>query len=300
MNNNFEKLRELFDKARAVPPLQREAWLHAECDDENLRQDVVELLKYDDENSFFEKPLISPPDIDATRSYQPKTESTSKLFAGRYKLLQTLGEGGFGIVHMAEQLDPVRRRVAIKLLRSTMDSKSVIARFESEQQALALMDHPNIARVFDGGVAEDGTPFFVMELVNGVPITEFCDAHELSNAERMQLLVCVCSAVQHAHQKGIIHRDLKPSNILVSMLDGAPVPKVIDFGIAKALHGPLTDKTLFTSFQQMIGTPEYMSPEQAEARFWMLILAAMCSHWACSRTSYSQVRRRWMGASCAS
>ncbi len=209
--------------------------------------------------------MISPPDIDATRSYQPKTESTSKLFAGRYKLLQTLGEGGFGIVHMAEQLDPVRRRVAIKLLRSTMDSKSVIARFESEQQALALMDHPNIARVFDGGVAEDGTPFFVMELVNGVPITEFCDAHELSNAERMQLLVCVCSAVQHAHQKGIIHRDLKPSNILVSMLDGAPVPKVIDFGIAKALHGPLTDKTLFTSFQQMIGTPEYMSPEQAEA-----------------------------------
>ncbi len=181
----------------------------------------------------------------------------------RYKLLEQIGEGGFGSVWMAEQTEPVRRRVALKVIKLGMDTKQVVARFEAERQALAMMDHPNIARVFDGGTTESGRPYFVMELVRGIPITEYCDAQKLSMAERLDLFMQVCQAVQHAHQKGIIHRDLKPSNILVTEQDGQPLPKVIDFGVAKALHQPLTDKTLFTSFQQWIGTPAYMSPEQA-------------------------------------
>jgi eukaryotic-like serine/threonine-protein kinase len=262
--DSMNAVRELFAKARDLPVNARSDWLHTNCADIRIRNEVLDLLRYDIDDPFMEKPLVAPKDHDATHSYRPSPVLSSKLFAGRYKLLQSIGEGGFGVVYMAEQIEPVRRRVAIKLLKSSMDSKSVVVRFESERQALAMMDHPNIARVFDGGVAEDGTPYFVMELVNGVPITEFCDANHLTHTDRMKLLMTVCNAVQHAHQKGIIHRDLKPSNILVSLLDGTPVPKVIDFGIAKALHGPLTDKTLFTSFQQMIGTPEYMSPEQAE------------------------------------
>ena len=183
---------------------------------------------------------------------------------GRYKLLQKIGEGGCGVVWMAEQEEPVRRRVALKVIKLGMDTKNVIARFEAERQALALMDHPNIARVLDAGATDAGRPFFVMELVPGVPITKYCDQHNLSTAARLGLFTQVCQAVQHAHQKGVIHRDLKPSNILVTLHDGEPTPKVIDFGIAKATQGRLTDHTLFTAFEQFIGTPAYMSPEQAE------------------------------------
>jgi serine/threonine protein kinase/tetratricopeptide (TPR) repeat protein len=184
---------------------------------------------------------------------------------GRYKLLQQIGEGGCGVVYLAEQSEPVRRRVALKVIKPGMDTRQVIARFEAERQALAMMDHPNIAKVFDGGVTETGRPFFVMELVKGLPITRYCDEHKLDTAQRLELFVQVCEAIQHAHQKEIIHRDIKPSNILVSERDGTAVPKVIDFGIAKAISGQsLTEKTLFTAFDQFIGTPTYMSPEQAE------------------------------------
>ena len=184
---------------------------------------------------------------------------------GRYKLLQQIGEGGCGVVYMAEQEEPVRRRVALKVIKLGMDTKNVIARFEAERQALAMMDHPNIAKVYDAGATETGRPYFVMELVRGIKITDFCDRQNLSTRERLDLFIQVCHAVQHAHQKGIIHRDIKPSNILVTAGDVAPVPKVIDFGIAKATTDQrLTDKTVFTAFEQFIGTPAYMSPEQAE------------------------------------
>jgi hypothetical protein len=182
---------------------------------------------------------------------------------GRYKLLQLLGEGGFGVVYQAEQTDPVRRTVALKLIKPGMDTRQVIARFEQERQALALMDHQNIAKVLDAGATEAGRPYFVMELVKGIPITEYCDQARLDTAARLLLFQEVCHAVQHAHQKGVIHRDLRPSNVLVALHDGKPVPKVIDFGIAKATDRHLTDRTLFTESGQMIGTPEYMAPEQA-------------------------------------
>ncbi len=183
---------------------------------------------------------------------------------GRYKLLERIGEGGFGVVYMAEQIEPIQRKVALKIIKAGMDTHAVIARFEAERQALALMDHPNIAKVLDAEATETGRPYFVMELVKGIPITNYCDQYRLSPIERLALFIQVCHAVQHAHQKGIIHRDIKPSNVLVTLHDGTPVPKVIDFGIAKALSQKLTEKTLFTGFGQMIGTPAYMSPEQAE------------------------------------
>src|SRR5262245_19798859 len=182
---------------------------------------------------------------------------------GSYKLLEQIGEGGFGVVFMAEQTEPVRRKVALKVLKPGMDTRQVVARFEAERQALAIMDHPHIAQVFDGGATPSGRPYFVMELVKGVPITEFCDQNQWTPRQRLELFLAVCQAVQHAHQKGIIHRDLKPSNVLVSRHDTTPVVKVIDFGVAKALGQELTDKTLFTGVAQMIGTPLYMSPEQA-------------------------------------
>src|SRR5208282_5029239 len=183
---------------------------------------------------------------------------------GHYKLLQEIGEGGCGVVYVAEQEQPVRRRVALKVIKLGMDTRQVIARFEAERQALALMDHPNIARVLDGGATETGRPFFVMELVQGVPITEFCDKNRLSAQERIKLFIPVCQALQSAHQKGIIHRDLKPTNILVTLNAGVPHPMVIDFGVAKATNQKLTEKTVFTNYATMIGTPAYMSPEQAE------------------------------------
>jgi WD40 repeat protein/serine/threonine protein kinase len=184
-------------------------------------------------------------------------------YVGRYRLLEKLGEGGFGVVFRAEQREPVKRHVAIKVIKLGMDTRSVVARFEAERQALALMDHPNIARVFDGGATANGRPYFVMELVRGVRITEYCQANQLALPERLALIIQLCHAIQHAHQKGVIHRDLKPSNVLVTVLDGKPVPKVIDFGVAKAIEEPLTERTVLTNFHAFIGTPAYTSPEQA-------------------------------------
>ncbi|HZW88080.1 MAG TPA: serine/threonine-protein kinase, partial [Myxococcaceae bacterium] len=184
---------------------------------------------------------------------------------GPYLLRHSLGEGGMGEVWLADQIDPVRRQLALKIIKAGMDTKEVVARFESERQALALMDHPSIAKVFDGGTTPEGRPYFVMEYVPGVPITEHCDTQKLSTAERLQLFTQVCEGVQHAHQKALIHRDLKPSNILVSIADEKPQPKIIDFGIAKATGYRLTEKTLFTELGAVIGTPEYMSPEQADS-----------------------------------
>ena len=206
---------------------------------------------------------MSPPDC-TQRVIASKTTSAGKTIGGRYRLLEEIGEGGMGDVWVAEQTQPVRRRVAIKLIKPGMDSRQVLSRFELERQALALMDHPNIAKVLDGGVTDEGHPFFAMEFVKGVPITEYCDSARVSVEGRLQLFMQVCQAVQHAHQKGIIHRDLKPSNILVCLYDGLPVPKVIDFGLAKAMNQPLTEHTLYTAHGMMVGTPMYMSPEQAE------------------------------------
>ena len=198
-----------------------------------------------------------------TMAHEEIRESPGTVI-GPYKLLEQIGAGGMGVVYMADQQTPVRRRVALKIIKPGMDTHQVIARFEAERQALALMDHHNIARVLDAGATESGRPYFVMELVRGIPITEYCDQNCLSVPERLNLFVQICHAAQHAHQKGIIHRDIKPSNVLVTLHDGRPVPKVIDFGVAKATNQQLTDKTLFTNFAQMIGTPLYMSPEQAE------------------------------------
>jgi serine/threonine protein kinase/tetratricopeptide (TPR) repeat protein len=194
---------------------------------------------------------------------RPDEESPGSLI-GRYKLLEKIGEGGFGVVYVAEQREPVKRRVALKVIKLGMDNRQVVARFEAERQALAMMDHSNIAKVLDAGATETGRPYFVMELVRGLKITDYCDQHNLPARDRLNLFIQVCQAIQHAHQKGIIHRDIKPSNVLVTVNDSVPVPKVIDFGIAKATQGELTDKTVYTQFQQFIGTPAYMSPEQAE------------------------------------
>jgi WD40 repeat protein/serine/threonine protein kinase len=240
---------------------RRAAFLDRVCGgDPALRQRVEKLLDaHERAGSFLKQPAAAG----ATDAYRPVSEGPGAVI-GPYKLLQQIGEGGFGVVYMAEQQEPVRRKVALKIIKPGMDTREVIARFESERQALALMDHPNVARVLDAGATESGRPYFVMELVRGVPITEFCDKNHLPAAGRLELFNDVCRAVQHAHQKGIIHRDLKPSNILVTLHDGKPVPKVIDFGVAKATSQQLTQRTLFTAYGQMVGTPAYMSPEQAE------------------------------------
>ncbi len=207
--------------------------------------------------------LPGGPPADSTRDYQDSAPQIGQIIAGRYKLLEQIGEGGMGTVFMAQQTEPVKRLVALKVIIAGMDSRAVLARFEAERQALAIMDHPNIARVLDAGAMESGRPFFVMELVKGVPITRFCDQRRLTLRQRLELFVPVCQAIQHAHQKGIIHRDIKPSNVLVAMYDDRPVPKVIDFGLAKATGQSLTDKTLVTAFGAHPGTVLYMSPEQA-------------------------------------
>jgi WD40 repeat protein len=241
-------------------PEDRAAFLASVCgEDDQLRARVEGLIEaHEKAGSILEQPLFqAQATIDEPISEGPGT------VIGRYKLLEPIGEGGFGVVFMAEQSEPVKRKVALKILKAGMDSKQVIARFEAERQALAVMDHPNIAHVHDGGATDSGRPYFVMELVKGMPITQYCDHKKLPTRQRLELFCQVCQAVQHAHHKGIIHRDLKPSNVIVSSHDGRPVVKVIDFGIAKALSGQLTDKTVFTGFAQMIGTPLYMSPEQA-------------------------------------
>jgi serine/threonine protein kinase/Flp pilus assembly protein TadD len=249
----------VFKAALELPsPEARRAFLEQACGgDQALHARVQALLRVAQEETGF----LAEPAIEAAAATLVAEQPGTAI--GPYKLLEQLGEGGFGVVFLAEQAQPIRRKVAMKILKVGMDTRQVVARFEAERQALAIMDHPNIARVFDGGSTASGRPFFVMEFVKGVPITEFCDQNRLSPRERLELFTAVCHAVQHAHQKGIIHRDLKPSNILVSRHDTTPVVKVIDFGVAKALGPELTDKTLFTGVAQMIGTPLYMSPEQA-------------------------------------
>jgi serine/threonine protein kinase len=249
----------MLQAALEIPSTQeRAAYLGEACGgDPALLEEVESLIAAHLAAESFMEPLADP----LWREVRSEQEGDT---IGRYKLLQQIGEGGFGTVYLAEQSDPVKRQVALKVIKPGMDSKEIIARFEAERQALALMNHPHIAKVYDAGTTEGGRPYFVMELVDGVPITKYCAKSNLAAKERLELFTEVCAAVQHAHQKGIIHRDLKPSNILVSPHDGKPVVKVIDFGIAKAIGMELTEKTVFTQFGRMIGTPQYMSPEQAE------------------------------------
>jgi len=261
-----ESVHTIFDNALELQdPTARARYLKEACaDDAALYGRVEKLLRaHDEAGGFFSQPSKAPPPSQSPGTIAlPVTEKPGDRI-GRYKLLQQIGEGGCGVVYMAKQEEPVHRRVALKVIKLGMDTKQVVARFEAERQALALMDHPNIAKVLDAGATETGRPYFVMDLVRGSKITDYCDENKLATEDRLHLFMQVCHAVQHAHQKGIIHRDIKPSNILVTVNDGAPVPKVIDFGIAKATVGRLTDQSLFTAFDQFIGTPAYMSPEQA-------------------------------------
>jgi len=261
LTDDQDLLSEMLAAALAQPsPEARERYLDTACGrDKELRDQLDSLLKAHDRAGDFLRPSASKLGGNGANG----AEGLGTMI-GRYRLLQQIGEGGFGLVFMAEQQEPVRRMVALKILKAGMDSREVTARFEAERQALALMDHPNIARVLDGGTTPSGRPYFVMDLVKGVPLTEFCEQHQLPIEARLRLFIKVCAGVQHAHQKGVIHRDLKPTNILVTLHDGEPVPKVIDFGIAKAIGQKLTERTLFTRFEQLIGTPAYMSPEQAE------------------------------------
>jgi serine/threonine protein kinase len=263
MSLKANEIKAIFSEAYKKRTVQeRSDYLDRACgDNEELRAEIEALLTaHDQADDFLEVPIFDP---EVTLDTSPLTEGPGTVI-GNHKLLEQIGEGGMAVVYMAEQEKPLRRRVALKIIKLGMDTKSVIARFEAERQALAVMDHPNIAKVFDAGTTETGRPYFVMELVRGVSISEYCDRNKLSTKERLDLFVQVCNAVQHAHQKGIIHRDIKPSNVMVTLRDGKPVPKVIDFGIAKATSQKLTEKTLFTRYAQMIGTPAYMSPEQAE------------------------------------
>ena len=282
---------ELFADALAQPPAQRGAFLAQACgaDVDLLARLVALVAAHEGPESLMvpsapaaqtSLPTAEKPDVIGRYKLLQKigegalpTEAAVGDHIERYKLLQKIGEGGCGVVWMAEQEEPVRRRVALKVIKLGMDTKAVVARFEAERQALAMMDHPCIAKVHDAGSTDTGRPYFVMELVRGIPITKYCDENHLTPKERLELFIKVCQAIQHAHQKGVIHRDIKPSNILVTVNDGAPTPKVIDFGIAKATQGKLTDATVFTAFEQFIGTPVYMSPEQAAIdcpQHWLL------------------------------
>jgi serine/threonine protein kinase len=251
----------LFASALALPSHQRGAFLAEECGaDVALYSRVAGLIEaHEVENSFLSKPAVT------RRTGVFPQEKAGDLIGG-YRLVDRLGEGGCGVVWLAEQKQPIRRMVALKMIKPGLETKEMIARFEAERQALALMNHPHIARIYDAGSTEQGRPFFVMELVSGIPINRFCDANHLTADARLELIIKVCQAVEHAHQKGIIHRDLKPSNILVAVQDGVATPKVIDFGIAKAAHGRLTDAAVFNAVEYFIGTPAYMSPEQADTK----------------------------------
>ena len=275
MKPNPQRVRELFVAVVGqVPPERWEEYLEDACDDDpELLLEVQQLLEaHRDAGSFLMGPaveLVETEDRALSCKLPASTSATAMLEApgmviGPYQVLEVLGEGGMGAVYRAEQTHPVHREVALKVIKPGMDTAQVIARFEAERQALALMDHPNIARVLDAGATDWGRPYFVMDLVDGVPITAYCDQNHLPIAERLELFVLVCRAVQHAHQKGIIHRDLKPSNVLVTVQDGAPVPKVIDFGVAKATGQGLTADATLTGMAQVVGTPLYMSPEQAD------------------------------------
>ena len=294
MHIDPQRMKALFNSTVDLrDPADRPAFLDRECgDNPELRRRLDELLAAYDGPASAVEPTFSVADVTTslethagqtsagpnqplideqqTASFSPEDTPPAALFgnviAGRYKIRQEIGEGGMGSVYLAEQTQPVKRKVALKLIKAGMDSRAVLARFESERQALALMDHPNIARVLDGGTTESGRPFFVMDLVNGIPLTDYCDQHCLDLLQRLTLFRQICSAVQHAHQKGVIHRDLKPSNILVESHDGHPVPKVIDFGLAKAISGlKLSEQSLFTPFGTVAGTPLYMAPEQADS-----------------------------------
>jgi serine/threonine protein kinase len=256
---------EIFSEAVELTSVaERAAYLDRVCGADPALRDRVEGLLgvHAQAGGFLESPAPAPT-VDKEPSGRPAPEPPGTTI-GPYKLMEAIGEGGMGVVYVAEQTKPVRRKVALKVIKPGMDTRQVIARFEAERQALAMMDHPNIARVHDGGATDSGRPYFVMELVRGIPITDYCDREQLTIPERLDLFVLVCRAVQHAHQKGVIHRDLKPSNILVTVIDGAAVPKVIDFGVAKATGASLTERTVYTTYQQLIGTPLYMSPEQAD------------------------------------
>ncbi|HVR35563.1 MAG TPA: serine/threonine-protein kinase, partial [Methylomirabilota bacterium] len=272
----------IFALAVTKPEAERAAFLDRECGtDAALRARLEALLAVHEQPDTLLTTQVKAisPTIKLDLADEPRDEAVGQTI-GRYKLLERIGEGGCGVVYVAEQTEPVRRRVALKVIKLGMDTKAVVARFEAERQALAMMDHPNIAKVLDAGTTgadsaqsqisdlkspiSGGRPFFVMELVRGIKITDYCDQEKVSTRERLDLFIKVCQAIQHAHQKGIIHRDIKPSNILVTLHDGVPVPKVIDFGIAKATEGRLADATVYTQLHQFIGTPAYMSPEQAE------------------------------------
>src|ERR1700728_1240965 len=259
MPDHGEHVAALFEAAVSLDPGERSAFLGRACGDKgSLRQEVEELLRADAAaGSFLRHPVFSLPTADDSHA--------SHRTIGPYHLLELIGQGGMGEVWLAEQKDLVRRRVAIKLIKLGMDTREVMARFESERQALALMDHPAIAKVFEAGSTPEGRPYFVMEYVAGIPITTYCDKHKLTMQQRLELFVRVCEGVQHAHQKAILHRDLKPSNILVGEIDGIPMPRIIDFGVAKATAQPLTTDTLFTRVGTIVGTPGYMSPEQADS-----------------------------------
>ena len=263
---NLDRVKQIFLEVRSAAEPERARLLDELCEgDSELRARVHDLIEAEGDIGDF---LDSPTMADANAAALAATEATTLLegpgsHIGPYKLLQVIGEGGFGVVYMAEQEEPIRRRVALKVIKPGMDTKQVIARFEAERQALAMMDHPNIAKVFEAGTTPTGRPYFVMELVKGIPITDYCDEHRLDTRERLALFSDVCAAVHHAHQCGIIHRDIKPSNVMVTLHESMPVPKVIDFGVAKATRNRLTESTLFTEYNQFIGSPTYMSPEQA-------------------------------------
>ncbi len=262
MSDNHISEEVIFQSALAKRAgIERDAYVKGVCDGNPALWDRIQnlLRLHQESGGLLDVPL---PGIDATVDLSLSEQPGMSI--GPYRLLQQVGEGGFGVVYMAEQHQPVRRKVALKVIKPGMDTKEVIARFEAERQALAMMDHPNIARVLDAGTTDSDRPYFVMELVSGIPITEYCSEQRFGARERLELFTRVCHAVQHAHQKGIIHRDIKPSNVLVTEHDGHPVPKVIDFGVAKAINQQLTERTIFTQFQQMVGTPMYMSPEQAQ------------------------------------
>jgi tetratricopeptide (TPR) repeat protein len=270
MSKFDDKLEAIFEAALSFETdAQRAAYLDRACPDAEMRRAVeARLAARTQAETIPIGPELEPPrapagTIKLDPAGEPIVEAVGQTI-GRYKLLEKIGEGGCGVVYVAEQTEPVRRRVALKVIKLGMDTKQVVARFEAERQALAMMDHPHIAKVLDGGSTGAGRPYFVMELVRGIKITDYCDQNNLSTKERLDLFIKVCQAIQHAHQKGIIHRDIKPSNILVTLHDGVAVPKVIDFGIAKATEGRLTDATVYTQLHQFIGTPAYMSPEQAE------------------------------------
>jgi serine/threonine protein kinase/tetratricopeptide (TPR) repeat protein len=262
MNDRDSREEAVFSGALQLPPDKRRDYVLSACgDDKALLEEIFVLLQAHEKGGPLGESAAVPEGA-ALPVAPAGLQKGDKI--GRYRILQLLGQGGYGSVYVAEQEEPVRRRVALKLIKLGMDTEQVVARFEAERQALSMMEHPNIARVLDAGATETGRPYFVMELVRGIKITEYCDQNQLSTAQRLELFAQVCRAIQHAHQKGIIHRDIKPSNILVTLHDGVPVPKVIDFGIAKAINQRLTDKTVFTELQQFVGTPAYMSPEQAE------------------------------------